>query len=396
MISQSYDIVIVGGGIAGASLAKAMAEKGANVLVIEREERFKDRVRGEFVAPWGVAEARELGVLDLLRGSCAREVSLLEMGSGQRDLKTTTLQQLPALTFAHQEMQESVLAAAEEVGAKVRRGVTVESIEPGARPAVIVSGPNRERIEARMVVAADGRDSACRKWAGFTVREQANDYYMAGVLLNGVHSSPVVAYYIFNPVLGTVIGLLNIGGDRFRAYFMYPKSANYRLQGAQALNLFSGESAKVFPQMSEIYEGAKCIGPLASFDVSDTWVEHPYMHGVALVGDAAATTDPTFGQGLSLALHDARVLRDELSCTCDWESAGNDYAEKHRKYFGVAHTIEGWFRTLFQDPSPQAALLRAEAMPRIAEDPSRVPDHLFSGPDLPLNIDVRARFFGER
>src|SRR5579863_7989628 len=47
-------------------------------------------------------------------------------------------------------------------------------------------------IETRMVVAADGRDSACRKWAGFTVREQANDYYMAGVLLNGVHSSPDV------------------------------------------------------------------------------------------------------------------------------------------------------------------------------------------------------------
>lgn len=116
---------------------------------------------------------------------------------------------------------------------------------------------------------------------------------------------------------------------------------------------------------------------------------------MALVGDAAATSDPTFGQGLSLALRDARVLRDELCRTCDWESAGNDYAQKHRKYFGVTHTIEGWFRTLFQDPSPQAALLRAEAMPRIAEDPSRVPDHLFSGPDLPLNNDVRARFFGE-
>ena len=395
MTSRSYDIVTVGGGIAGAALAKAMAARGANVLVLEREERFKDRVRGEMVLSWGAAEARELGIHDVLKDSCAREVSLIEMGSGQRDLKTTTLQQLPALTFAHQEMQQSVLAAAEGAGVKVRRGVTVERIEPGARPAVIVSGPSHERIETRIVVAADGRGSACRKWAGFAVREQANDYYMAGVLLSEVHSSPDVCYYVFNPVLGTVVGLLNIGGDRFRAYFMYPKSASYRLQGAQALNSFSSESAKVFPQMSEIYEGAKCIGPLTSFDVSDAWVEHPYRQGVALVGDAAATSDPTFGQGLSLALRDARVLRDELSRTCDWESAGNDYAEKHRKYFGVAHTVEGWFRTLFQDPSPQAVLLRAEAMPRIVEDPSRVPDHLFSGPDLPLNNDVRARFFGE-
>jgi 2-polyprenyl-6-methoxyphenol hydroxylase-like FAD-dependent oxidoreductase len=395
LTGPSYDIVTVGGGIAGATLAKAMAEQGVNVLVLEREGRFKDRVRGEMVVPWGAAEARELHILDVLKDSCAHEVSLIETGSGLRDLKTTTLQQLPALTFAHPEMQDSLLAAAEGAGAKVRRGITVERIEPGARPAVIVSGPNHERIETRMVVAADGRESACRKWAGFTVREQANDYYMAGVLLSGVHSSSDVAYYVFNPVLGTVIGLLNIGGDRFRAYFMYPKSASYRLQGAQSFNLFSSESAMVFPQMSEIYEGAKCIGPLASFDVSDSWVEHPYRQGVVLVGDAAATSDPTFGQGLSLALRDVHILRDELSGTSDWESAGNHYAEKHDKYFGAAHTVEGWFRTLFQDPSSQAAQLRAQAMPRIAVDPSRVPDHLFSGPDLPLNNDVRARFFGE-
>jgi menaquinone-9 beta-reductase len=48
------------------------------------------------------------------------------------------------------------------------------------------------------------------------------------------------------------------------------------------------------------------IGPLASFDVSDTWVEHPYRDGVALLGDAAATTDPTYGQGL-LSLYAVRA-----------------------------------------------------------------------------------------
>jgi len=57
--------------------------------------------------------------------------------------------------------------------------------------------------------------------------------------------------------------------------------------------------------------------------------------------------------------------------------------------------VEGWSRTLFQDPSPEAAALRARAMPLIAEDPRRIPDHIFSGPDLPLNEQVRARFFGE-
>jgi flavin-dependent dehydrogenase len=61
-----YDVVIVGGGVGGASLGKAMAERGYRVLIVEREARFRDRVRGEFVFPWGVAEAQALGVHDAL------------------------------------------------------------------------------------------------------------------------------------------------------------------------------------------------------------------------------------------------------------------------------------------------------------------------------------------
>jgi flavin-dependent dehydrogenase len=46
-MTDVYDIVTIGGGLAGASLAKVMAERGVRVLVLERDTRFKDRVRGE-------------------------------------------------------------------------------------------------------------------------------------------------------------------------------------------------------------------------------------------------------------------------------------------------------------------------------------------------------------
>ncbi|MBI2963243.1 MAG: FAD-dependent monooxygenase [Deltaproteobacteria bacterium] len=54
---RSYDIVTVGGGLGGSSLARAMAEQGARVLVVERETQFKDRVRGEVLAAWGTVDA---------------------------------------------------------------------------------------------------------------------------------------------------------------------------------------------------------------------------------------------------------------------------------------------------------------------------------------------------
>jgi menaquinone-9 beta-reductase len=395
MAARSYDIITVGGGIAASSLARAMAERGAKVLVLEREKQFKDRVRGEAVVPWGVAEANELGICRLLKEKCGHDVPYVEAGSGLRDLRTTTLQRLPLLSFPHQIMQETLLAAAENAGAEVRRGVSVEKIECGAEPGVVLDEDGHQRITARLVVAADGRGSAARKWAGFPVCEQVNGFYMAGVLLTNVRASRETIYFVFNPELGLCVGLIPLAGDRFRAYFMYPKTMGYRLQGESMLNLFIRESTKTYAPMADYYSDAKSIGPLASFDVSDAWVEHPYRDGVALVGDAAATSDPTYGQGLSFALHAARVLRDELTNNSDWDSAGHRYAEQHQRYFRACHTVEGWSRTLFQDPSPEAAASRARAMPLIAEDPTRVPDHIFSGPDLPLSEQVRARFFGE-
>ena len=152
---------------------------------------------------------------------------------------------------------------------------------------------------------------------------------------------------------------------------------------------------EVHDPLGDYFAGAKSVGPLASFDASDEWVEHPYRDGVVLVGDAAATTDPTYGQGLSFALRAARVLRDELTNNFDWEAAGHCCAEQHKRSFHACHVVEGWIRTLFQDHSPEAAALRMRAMPLIAEDPTRVPDHIFSGPDLPFNEQVRARLFGE-
>ena len=395
MAARSYDIIMVGGGIAASTLAKAMAGRGASVLVLERETQFKDRVRGEGVVPWGVAEANKLEICQLLKEKCAHDVSYVEAGSGLRDLRATTLQRLPLFSFPHQVMQETLLAAAANAGAEVRRGVSVKHVEGGVEPVVVVDGHSPERISARLVVAADGRDSAVRKWTGFSVREQSNGYYMAGVLLTDVHASAEIFYAVFNPELGTWTGLIPQAGGQFRAYFTYPKTMGYRLQGESMLNQFIRESARSYAPMADYLGDAKSIGPLASFDASDKWVEHPYHDGVVLVGDAAATTDPTYGQGLSLAMRAARMLGDELTNNSDWEAAGHRYAEQHQRSFHACHVVEGWLRTVFQDPSPEASALRKRTMPLIAEDPTRVPDHIFSGPDLPLNEQIRARFFGE-
>jgi|ERR1700736_1334252 flavin-dependent dehydrogenase len=82
-MSTDYDLITVGGGLAGAALAAAMAERGARVLVVEREMKFKDRVRGEVIWPWGVAEQCKLGLDHLMRDRCAREIRWFDVLPGR-------------------------------------------------------------------------------------------------------------------------------------------------------------------------------------------------------------------------------------------------------------------------------------------------------------------------
>ena len=393
---SDYDVVTVGGGLGGSALALAMARGGARVLVLEREERFQDRVRGEVMMPWGVAEARALGIDTLLRDSCGNELPFLEMGAGPRDLRATTPQGLPALGFSHPDAQEALLDAAADAGAVVRRGVTVEAVRGGRSPAVTVgTDGSREDVRARLVVATDGRGSLARRWGGFTVARMPNPFLIAGVLLEGVRAREDVAHVLFRPCGGMAATTAHVGRGKFRSYLVYPLEGAPRLQRLEELPRFLAGAAVAWPPFAQAYADVKAAGPLASFACDDDWVEHPYRKGIALLGDAAATSDPAFAQGLSLTLRDARVLSERLLAGDDWDEAGNAYAEEHDRMLASCHDATRWFRSMFLETGPEADARRARALPLIAADPSRVPDHLISGPDLPTDDSVRARFFAE-
>jgi 2-polyprenyl-6-methoxyphenol hydroxylase-like FAD-dependent oxidoreductase len=401
MTTTTYDIITVGGGLGGASLAKAMAEHGAKVLVLERETQFKDRVRGELMAPWGVAEAKALGIEDLLRATCSHDICWfafsMDLNPGvPRDLIATTPQQLPAFSLYHPAMQEVLLQAASEAGAEVRRGATVRDVKSGPSPSVVVEQDGHiEELHARLIVGADGRNSLVRQRTGFTIQQDPERLLVTGVLLEGLHAAPQdVNHFIVNPKIGQSVPWVPQGNGRVRAYLVHTKATSSRLQGEADLPRFIAESVRCGAP-AEWYAGAKIAGPLATFDGADTWVDHPYKEGVALIGDAAAASDPTWGQGLSLTLRDVRVLRDQLFSHKDWEAAGREYARLHNWHYGVIHKVDNWLTQMFFALGPEAEARRARALPLIAEDVSRVPDHIASGPELPSDDTIRRRFFGE-
>ena len=401
-MAYDYDVVIIGGGLGGATLARALASQGIRVLVLEREKIFRDRVRGELIHPWGVAEARTLGLYELLKQTCGYEVRFRDnhvIGlppAKPRDLVATSPHQVGSLHFYHPEMQEVLLTAAARAGAVVLRGVSAMEVVPGSAPGVRVQQDKGEyTYYARLVVGADGRSSACRKWAGLTVQRDPERMVMAGVLFTGLSASDQ-AYHIFaKPSCNEVALQIPLGGTRFRCYHaFYQQDGRRRLSGREAVADFVEANVNAGAPR-EWFDQVEVAGPLASFDCAEVWVNHPYRAGVTLVGDAAATSDPTFGCGQSLTLRDVRVLSNLLLTEENWEAASHAYAAEHDRYFSSLHKILGWMTELLYEPGPAATSRREKAFVWLAEDPRRIPDIVGLGPEAPSDESAYLNLFGE-
>ena len=398
---ERFDLVTIGGGLGGAAIAKAMAERGARVLVLERERRFSDRVRGEALAAWGTADAKALGLYDSIAADGGHMLRYWAIHVGgqpiiKRDLFSTTPQGDGWFTFYHPRMQELTLAAAESAGAEVRRGARVRHVTPGSRPHTAYEHEGRTRdVEARLVVGADGRGSMVRRWGGFQVENDPPHLLFSGVLLEGVRAPADEFHHAMAPDRGLTALVFPQRDGRARTYFGFHRDAGVeRLQGAGDLGRYRELSHAIGIPLA-FYADARPSGPLATFDGADSWVPHPYREGVALVGDAAATSDPTWGQGMSLTLRGVRTLRDALLADDDWERAGHAYANVHDRCYDVVHRADGWYRDLFMEIGAEADARRARALPLVMEDPSRIVDVGMSGPEAPHDDTARRRFFGE-
>jgi 2-polyprenyl-6-methoxyphenol hydroxylase-like FAD-dependent oxidoreductase len=397
---MGVDVITIGGGLGGSTLATAVARGGRSALVLEREEKFKDRVRGENMLPWGVAAARRLGVLDDLLAAGGHQVPFFNiyfMGAQteHRPMPATTPSGEACLNMYHPDLQETLLAGAARAGAEIKRGATVQSIarqDGGWRVAFDEDGQTRS-VTARLVVGADGRSSRTRDLGGFAVRRDPDNLRIAGTLVQGTKVPDDGVHLCLGPGFGTFIAPL--GTSRARVYFIYVGALGDRkLSGKAKVHEFL-EGCRSTNLPTTWFDEAEVVGPLAEFEGADHWVPSPARPGLALIGDAAGATDPSWGCGLSKTLVDVEALAGQLAGTNDWDAALDRYAAMHDDYFGKLHNILSWMTTLIWAGGPDADARRARVFPRMQQDPTGFPDPSGQGPFGPSDEQARRLVLGE-
>src|SRR5262245_22517253 len=282
---EEFDVIIIGGGIAGNALATVLARAGRAVLVLERSTVYRDRVRGELFQPWGVAEARRLGLYEtLIRAGGthhSRAVPYDEtMAPAEAEAAAVALDKvLPnvpgSLGVSHPVACQALSTAAATAGARVRHDITAARVEFGSAPTVRYQVNGMEHVtKCRLVVGADGRDSAIRRQASIPLHATEPRLMGAGLLIEDPGRWPKDQVAI-GTERDLVFFVLPQGANRIRLYLLYSIDQRRRFAGPAAPADFLESFPFACLPQSEYIARATPAGPCAAYPMDDTWTDCP-------------------------------------------------------------------------------------------------------------------------
>ncbi|MGY5392286.1 2-octaprenyl-6-methoxyphenyl hydroxylase [Acinetobacter sp. NigerLNRRAM0016] len=336
---MQQEVIIVGGGMVGLSLALMLAKANIAVKLLEaiKYPNYDDinlapyhssfDARNSALSRRSVQIYQELGLWDALQQHATPilQVHITEQGSFGK-----------ARLLAEQEKVESFGQVIENAWlgrvllTQVRQqplielidGVQVTSLTQDAEHAYITASRGEEQLQlqAKLVIAADGRDSFCRQALGVGVSE--HDYDQVAIVTTVQTSKPHqhVGFERFSP-LGP-LALLPLPGE-YRRSVVWPvkKGTEQEWLGEENDQHFLDALQQTYGDRAGKFQKT---GKRFSYPLSQVLAEKQAVGRVVLMGNAAHTIHPVAGQGFNLCMRDAYVLLRYLEAQ---QAAGADIGE---------------------------------------------------------------------
>jgi len=348
------EVIVVGGGPAGASTAWALARDGIDVLVLDRARFPRDKVCAEYLSPEASRILSDMGVLEEvertnpahLAGMRVRAPNGLvadgEFASnhGFRGFRDR------GLAIRRTILDEIVLRGARAAGARVQEEMRVTDIYRNGSnrvhgvQALDANGAQRT-LRARYVVGADGLRSVIARRLGLV---KTSRFWPRRIAL--------VAHYQNVQGVGDMgemhvdydgyFGVVDVGG-LMNVAVVVPLSRANKIDNKT--EFFENWIASR-PHLAERFQGAKRITPVRATGPFATASRRAWASGAALVGDAADFFDPFTGEGIYAALRGGEVVAPYIAEALFYQSdtdesrilAGYDRARKRE--FGGKWKLE--------------------------------------------------------
>ncbi len=320
---QHFDLIVVGGGLAGASLALALRDSRLRIALIEnRPPRVADGwdARIYAISPANAAFLEALGAwkhLDPARMAPIRRMQVHGDGGGRLDFSAYETG-VPELGWI---LESSLMACEFWESAKRQSNLTLFCpAAPAAlefrHDAAVLRLADGTALSGRLLVGADGRDSWTRQAAGLAAVNIP--YGEKGVVANFATAKAPreTAYQWFRD--DGVLAYLPLPGKRMSIVWSTPE--------AQADELCALPPEALCRRVADAGQGVlgelELLTPAAAFPLRLMRVPQTVAPRLALIGDAAHGIHPLSGHGINLGFQDARELAALLAAAPPWQDIG--------------------------------------------------------------------------
>jgi flavin-dependent dehydrogenase len=301
------DVLIVGGGPAGAVAATVLARAGARVRIVDRASFPRDKLCGDSLNPGTLGILRRLGLAAEVEREGLAVEGMLVTGQVGRTLVSVLGRYPPGVhgrSLSRRDLDWALLREAARAGAQVETGVAVREAlldESAGGPVVhgVKTGSNgtSRELKARVTIAADGRGSVLARSLGLSRPAEKPRRWAIGVYFE--QSGERTSFGEMHIRRGRYIGVAPLSDGLVNVCLV-------KASGAGDPDLRRPEAAlrrelEADPLLSDRFSGAKLarapvvLGPLAVDAIGAS------IDGLVTAGDAAGFIDPITGDGLRFA-----------------------------------------------------------------------------------------------
>jgi len=375
---KDYDVIIVGGGPAGASASVHLATRGARVLLLEREKFPRPKLCGEFISPECLGHFARLGVLEEMLSAGGAQIAETQFfaQSGRRTGVPSAwfgqgagVFESAALGLSRAEMDERLLSRARAVSVEVLEEAQVVGLlfedEQRICGVRVQWGGAELHLKAAVTIDATGRARALARRI-----EQRGETVSAGRRAETHESSkkrmPLVAFKTHLENAGGGEGICEIyfyrGGYGGLSRVENGLSNLCFIATAGDVRARASDAERVMREI--VASNARAAETLREARVRSGWVavalesfgrrEVVPAEGLLTVGDAASFIDPFTGSGMLMALEGGELASEEIMRALPGLRAGAAFAS-------LAHNYRARYRACFAARLRVCSLLRRAA-----------------------------------